>query len=171
MVSGDEVGELCIRGSGLSMGYFNDPKKTAEVFVQNPLNKAYPEVIYKTGDLVRYNSYGELMYVSRKDFQIKHMGHRIELGEIEMAAANIEEVIVSACIYDDAAGQIVFFYEGKELDGEEIKSKLANRLPKYMIPEIIIRVSGIPSNANGKIDRKKIKEVYLNGKIGDVGTV
>lgn len=171
LVSGDEVGELCIRGSGLSMGYFNDPKKTAEVFVQNPLNKAYPEVIYKTGDLVRYNSYGELMYVSRKDFQIKHMGHRIELGEIEMAAANIEEVIVSACIYDDAAGQIVFFYEGKELDGEEIKSKLANRLPKYMIPEIIIRVSRIPSNANGKIDRKKIKEVYLNGKIGDVGTV
>lgn len=170
-VNDAEVGELCIRGASLSMGYFNDLEKTVEVFVQNPLNKSYPEVIYRTGDLVRYNSYGELMYVSRKDFQIKHMGHRIELGEIEMVAANIEEIIVSACIYDDVAKQIVFFYEGKELDGEMIKSKLESKLPKYMIPGIIIHVLKVPSNANGKIDRKKLKEVYMNGKAGNFGTV
>ena len=80
-----EEGELCARGSFLAMGYYNNPEKTNSVFVQNPLNKAYPEIIYKTGDIVKENEKGEIIYISRKDFQIKHMGYRIELGEIETA--------------------------------------------------------------------------------------
>ena len=73
-----EEGELYARGSFLAMGYYNNPEKTAAAFVQNPLNTAYPETVYKTGDLVKRNENGELIYISRKDFQIKHMGYRIE---------------------------------------------------------------------------------------------
>ena len=93
-VAEGEVGEICIRGTALTLGYYNDPVRTAEVFVQNPLNTHYPELIYRTGDLAKYNEYGELVFVSRKDYQIKHMGHRIELGEIE-ANVNTFSVRVS----------------------------------------------------------------------------
>ncbi len=171
LVGENEIGELCIRGSSLALGYYNNPEKTAEAFVQNPLNKAYPEVIYRTGDLVRYNEYGELMYVSRKDFQIKHMGHRIELGEIETAAANIQEIETNACIYDDVKGKIVFFYVGKQIADEAIREVLKAKVPEYMIPNNIIYLEKLPYNANGKIDRKKLKEVYMDGKIAEFGAV
>ena len=91
-----EPGEICIRGSRLTHGYYADPERTKEAFVQNPLNPYYPERIYRTGDIGKYNCRGELMFLSRKDNQIKHMGHRIELGEIE-AAANSHEAICSSC--------------------------------------------------------------------------
>ena len=83
------------------MGYYNNPEKTAAAFVQNPLNTAYPETVYKTGDLVKLNENGELIYISRKDFQIKHMGYRIELGEIEAAAYAAEGLSSAAVIYDN----------------------------------------------------------------------
>ena len=78
-----ERGELCVRGSSLAFGYWNDPAKTAKAFVQNPLNNRYPELIYRTGDLVYRNERGEIMFVGRTDYQIKHLGYRIELPEIE----------------------------------------------------------------------------------------
>ena len=78
-----EEGELCVRGSSLAMGYYNDWEKTKKAFVQNPLNSHYPETIYCTGDVVYKNTRGELVYIGRKDSQIKHNGYRIELGEIE----------------------------------------------------------------------------------------
>ena len=87
LVKPGEEGEICIRGTALTLGYYNDPERTAQVFVQNPLNTAYPELIYKTGDIGRYDQNGDLIFVSRRDYQIKHMGHRIELGEIEVNAA------------------------------------------------------------------------------------
>lgn len=101
LVTDDEVGELCVRGTSLAMGYYNNPEKTRSAFVQNPLNKAVPEIIYRTGDLVRYNEYREIIYISRKDFQIKHLGHRIELGEIETAISSLEEVTLNCCLYDE----------------------------------------------------------------------
>lgn len=165
LVEGEEIGELCIGGCGLALGYYNNPEKTAEVFVQNPLNTVYPEIIYRTGDLVKYNQYGELMYVSRKDYQIKHMGHRIELGEIEVAATAIEGVITCACIYDDKKNKIVFFYTGKLLEKEFDKKKLESKIPEYMIPNAIYHLKQLPYNANGKIDRKKLKEIYYDGTI------
>lgn len=165
LVGKNEIGELCIRGSSLAMGYYNNPEKTAEAFVQNPLNCAYPEIIYRTGDLVKYNEFEELMYVSRKDFQIKHMGHRIELGEIETAAANIKEIETCACIYDEQKGKIVLFYVGLQIESGEIKETLEEKIPEYMIPNVIIYLEKLPYNANGKIDRKRLKEVYLNGNI------
>ena len=164
LVSEGEVGELCISGIGLALGYYNDPKRTEEAFVQNPLNTLYPERIYRTGDLVKYNEFGELMYVSRKDFQIKHMGHRIELGEIETALGSLESVDTCACIYDDEKKAIVLFYIGTANE-DSIKDHLGKKVPDYMIPGKIVALRKFPYNANGKIDRKALREMYKGGQL------
>ena len=154
-----EEGELCVRGSFLAMGYYKNPEKTAEVFVQNPLNKNYPEIIYRTGDIVKYNDRGELIYLSRKDFQIKHMGYRIELGEIENTVNNIEGVSTCACIYDNENSRIVLFYQGDK-DKNEIIDASKKVLTSYMQPSCVIKLDRIPYNANGKIDRVNLKKIY-----------
>lgn len=154
-----EEGELCVRGSFLAMGYYKNPEKTAEVFVQNPLNKNYPEIIYRTGDIVKYNDRGELIYLSRKDFQIKHMGYRIELGEIENTVNNIEGVSTCACIYDNDNSRIVLFYQGDK-DKNEIIDASKKVLTSYMQPSCVIKLDRIPYNANGKIDRVNLKKIY-----------
>ena len=153
-----EEGELCARGSFLAMGYYNNPEKTAAAFVQNPLNSAYPETVYKTGDLVKYNEKGELIYISRIDFQIKHMGYRIELGEIEAAASTLDCVTACAAVYDSDRDKIILVYEGKKREITDILSELRVRLPEYMMPQTVKRIKAMPHNANGKIDRKKILE-------------
>lgn len=153
-----ETGELCGRGPFVTYGYYNDPQKTKEAFVQNPLNTSYPEMIYRTGDLVRYNERGELVYVSRKDFQIKHMGHRIELGEIEAAVSAIAGIDMNCCVYDDKKSKIVLFYTGGT-DSKSINRELKEMLPAYMVPNTIRELPVMPFNQNGKIDRTKIKEM------------
>ena len=152
------VGEICIRGTSLTMGYYNNPQKTSEVFVQNPLNTAYPELIYRTGDIGKYNSYGELVFVSRKDDQIKHMGYRIELGEIEANANSIEKVKLSTCVYDTKKGKIVLYYVG-ELQAEELMIQLKEQLPRYMLPNHIQKLDEMPLLPNGKIDRTFLREL------------
>lgn len=154
-------GELYVRGSFVAPGYYDNDEKTREAFVQNPLNTHYPETVYKTGDLVKYNRYGELVYICRKDYQIKHMGYRIELGEIEAAAGAIDGIRSFACVYDDAADKLVFFYEGRKKDEAELLRVFKRKLPYYMEPNRFVRVAGMPLNANGKIDRKKLKKDYL----------
>lgn len=163
-VKGGEIGELCIRGSFLALGYYDNPDKTSEVFVQNPINPHYPELIYKTGDLVSVNEYGELMYHGRKDFQIKHRGNRIELGEIEAAAGGIDGVEMTACIYDDIKQRIVLFYKGEDITYEEFIEMLGDKVPEYMHPNVLIKLDNLPFNANGKIDRKQLKGAYMDGK-------
>lgn len=96
----NEEGELCVRGSSLALGYYNNSERTASAFIQNPLNSAYPEIIYCTGDIVYKNEQGEIMYVGRKDFQIKHSGYRIELGEIENAVLGTHMVDSCCVVYD-----------------------------------------------------------------------
>lgn len=155
-VTSDEIGELCVRGSSLAFGYYKDPEKTAEVFVQNPLNKDYPEIIYRTGDLVQLNERNEIIYLGRKDSQIKHMGYRIELGEIENAILGIDLVDNTCVIYDDIKKQIVAFYVG-DIKHSLIRRNLMVRLPKYMIPTKWNKLESFPLNANGKINRKKLK--------------
>ncbi|MBQ7726230.1 MAG: amino acid adenylation domain-containing protein, partial [Clostridia bacterium] len=149
-----EEGELYARGTFLADGYYNNPEKTAAAFVQNPLNTAYPEKVYKTGDLVKYNERGELLYISRVDFQIKHRGYRIELGEIEAAGGAIEQIRACAALYQSETDRILFAYEGKIKQTETVRQELASRLPDYMMPEQIFRVKTMPYNQNGKIDRK-----------------
>lgn len=152
----DIAGELCIRSPSLSYGYYNDPERTKEVFVQNPLNTAYEEKIYRTGDLVKYNSYGELEYVGRKDFQIKHRGQRIELGEIEANVLSVEEVEECACLYHQPKERIVLYYTGK-IEPKELGKRLKELLPPYMLPGKRYQLEQMPHNLNGKIDRAALK--------------
>ena len=154
-----EEGELCVRGSFLASGYYDNPEKTASVFVQNPLNKHYPEIIYKTGDIVKFNERGELIYLSRKDFQIKHMGYRIELGEIENAINNIEGIISCACVYNEDTAEIFLFYQAEKLEEDMVLESAKEKLPSYMCPNKIIKLDRIPYNANGKIDRVELKRI------------
>ncbi|MFW3341640.1 amino acid adenylation domain-containing protein [Aliarcobacter butzleri] len=155
----NKIGELCVRGSSLALGYYNDPEKTALAFTQNPLNKAYPEKIYRTGDIVYYNERGELIYKGRKDFQIKHMGYRIELGEIETAILAINGVDNACILYDNENKNIVLIYESSsKITQREILLALHSKLPKYMLPTKFILLEAMPLNINGKIDRNKLKE-------------
>ncbi len=159
-----EVGELYVRSSFVGNGYFNNQEKTQAAFVQNPLNKNYPEMVYKTGDIGKYNKYGEIEYLGRKDFQIKHMGYRIELGEIETNINALKGLTISACIYDTVDKQIVLFYESQTLNDEDVVNFANKKLLHYMRPNKIIKLDKMPHNANGKIDRVKLKEIYEEGK-------
>ncbi len=156
-------GEICIRGTGVTLGYFNNPEKTKESFVQNPLNSSYPEIIYRTGDIGKYNEYGELVFVSRKDYQIKHMGHRIELGEIEANVNRVEGVSMCGCIYDERKGKIVLYYTG-DITSKELVAQLKGRLPRYMIPNYVEQLTGMLFTANGKIDRVALKNKFKGEK-------
>ncbi len=158
-VAQGEVGEICVKGTCLTLGYYNNPEKTAECFVQNPLNTIYPELIYKTGDLGRLNERGELMYVSRKDFQIKHMGHRIELGEIEVVASAMDGIESVCCLFDNEKKKIIFYYTGAATKAEAA-SYVKEKLPRYMFPSYFEQLERMPYTANGKIDRVNLKERY-----------
>ena len=153
-----EAGEICIRGTSLTLGYYNNHEKTDEVFVQNPLNKSYHELIYRTGDIGKLNERGELIFVSRKDYQIKHMGHRIELGEIEVHVNMIEGVRSACCIYDKETEKIVLFYVG-DAEVKDLVTALKKKLPRYMIPNHVYALEQMPLTANGKTDRVKLKEI------------
>lgn len=157
-------GEICIRGTSVTLGYYNNPEKTSESFVQNPLNKVYPEIIYKTGDIGKRNERGELVFVSRKDYQIKHMGHRIELGEIEANVNLLDSVHMSACVYDNEKNKIILFYVGTDTQ-QELTVKLKEKLPRYMLPNRIIQLEKLPFTANGKIDRKTLKTMIKERKV------
>ncbi len=154
-----EVGEICIRGTAVTLGYYNNPEKTKEAFVQNPLNTAYPEIIYRTGDLGRYNDRGELVFVSRKDYQIKHMGHRIELGEIEADVNALEGVKLCGCIYHKEKEHIVLYYVG-DVEKAELVRMLKGALPRYMIPNYVEKLSQMPFTANGKVNRVELSKMY-----------
>lgn len=153
----DEIGELCVKGCCLSKGYYNNPEKTKEVFVLNPFRTIENEIIYKTGDYVKYNSSGQLIYIARKDQQIKHLGNRIELGEIEAATMRIQDINNCCCCYDSQKKRIILFVES-ELETSRIKSELRKLIPGYMIPHKVIHMEHLPLNSNGKIDRIKLKE-------------
>ena len=159
-----EKGEICVSGTALSLGYYNNPEQTAKAFVQNPLNQSYLEPIYRTGDLAYYGEDGNLYFASRKDFQIKHMGHRIELGEIETALETVEGLGRSLCMYDEAKGKILAFYEG-DLEKKQIVRAIGTRLPGFMIPNVFVKVEEFPLTKNGKIDRKKLEEAYESGNL------
>ena len=148
-------GELCVRGTSLAMGYYNNPEKTAAAFVQNPLNKAYPELIYRTGDIVCLNDEGLIMFKGRKDNIVKHMGYRTDLGEIEHVIINTLKLVKNGCIvYNQSDKQITLFYEAaEEIPVSEFRLQIGKVLPKYMIPTAFHHLEQLQRNANGKIDR------------------
>lgn len=145
-------GEMYIRGAGVTLGYYNDPQRTAEVYLQNPLHALYPETVYRTGDMAKYNELGELIYLSRKDHQIKHMGYRIELMEIEAAAARMEGIAAACCVFDAARSKIVLYYAG-EAEQKQVLVYMRRMLPRYMAPAAVIKLERLPLTQNGKVDR------------------
>ena len=157
-----EIGELCVRGSSLALGYWNAPDKTAAAFVQNPLRPQYPERIYRTGDLVQKNKLGEILFLGRKDSQIKHQGYRIELGEIETAASTLEGVRTACVLYNQPKQEITLFYEADaELPARDLREKLARSLPRYMLPAVFKWLPAMPMNANGKTDRPALAREHF----------
>ena len=154
-----KMGEICVSGTALALGYYHNKEQTRKAFVQNPLNPWYMELIYRTGDLGSYNDRMELCFSTRKDFQIKHMGHRIELGEIESAIEKMEQVNRTCCIYDSKAGKILAFYEGA-VERRQLQKKLREFLPAFMLPNRYIPVDRLPLTKNGKIDRKRLLQEY-----------
>ena len=156
----DTVGEICVRGCSLAHGYFNNPEKTNEAFVRNPLQKNYYERIYRTGDLGKYNAYGEIVFLARKDSQIKHMGHRIELGEIETALSAVPGIRRGCCLYEHKTQKIVAIYEGST-EQKALTEALKEKLPNYMLPNRYVPLEEMPINHNGKIDRTLLKHQYI----------
>jgi amino acid adenylation domain-containing protein len=158
----EEEGELCVRGTSLAMGYYNNWEKTKAVFTQNPLNTKYPEIIYRTGDIVSMNSNGEIIFKGRRDTLVKHLGYRIELGEIEHIVVNTLHLVANGCVvYYKQNKEITLIYEALEdIPIAEFRKQIGQSLPKYMIPTKYIRIDKMPMNPNGKIDR-----LLLNSQI------
>lgn len=161
----DDVGEIVIRGTGVAMGYYNDKIRSDQVFIQDPRQDFFRDIVYKTGDLGKYNDRGEIVFVSRKDNQIKNLGNRIELGEIEQVLNSHSNIQDGICIYDDIKQNIVYIYTGEELTKKEMFIYLLDKLPKYMIPNQIIKIEKMPYTQNGKINRLELTSEYKNGNL------
>ncbi|MCI8403928.1 MAG: amino acid adenylation domain-containing protein [Clostridia bacterium] len=158
-----EQGELCISGTGIALGYWNAPEITEKAFVQNPLNTIYRDRIYRTGDLVYENEEGNIIFLGRKDSQIKLRGNRIELGDLESAAAAVEGVESACALFDADNQEIVLFIEtSTEIIARKFKLELKKYVPAYMVPARIITMKKFPHTPSGKIDRVGLRKEYID---------
>ena len=155
-------GEVCVAGTALALGYYNNPEMTAKAFTLNPLNSHYPEMIYHTGDLAYYGEDGEMYFAGRKDFQIKHMGHRIELEEIDTALNSLSGIERACTFFDDKKNKVVAFYVGSD-DKRALIDEMKTKVPEFMVPNVFMQVEEMPLTKNGKIDRNYLKEKYQTG--------
>lgn len=153
-----EEGEICVSGPILALGYYNNLEKTHQDIIQNPLNTAYEELIYKTGDIGEIKEDGLLYFHGRKDRQIKHMGHRVELDEIDLAANSIAGVKECCSLYNAEEGAIWLFYGG-ETPLKDLVKELRNRLPGFMVPRKVKQLDALPKLPNGKIDMPTLKQM------------
>lgn len=154
-----ETGEICVSGPCLALGYYGNAEKTAQSFVQNPLNSNFRELIYKTGDIGSFDENGVLHFHGRADRQIKHMGHRIELEEIESTAKAIEGVSDCCSLYQKEKELLYLFYTG-EADKKAISLYFRANLPAFMSPRKIIPLEELPTLPNGKIDMTTLKSYF-----------
>jgi amino acid adenylation domain-containing protein len=159
-----ETGDLYIGGLGLSPGYWRDTEKTEQAFLADPRGGAGR--IYRTGDLARVGDGGLVYFVGRADSQIKSRGHRIELGEVEVAVNSLDavrEVAVVAVETGDFDGKAICCAWAPSEHagaGERLRSELQPLLPAYMLPSRWLRLDALPKNANGKIDRRRVRELF-----------
>lgn len=158
-----DFGELFLKGPQVGFGYFNDPERTSRSFVQNPRHNQFRDIGYRTGDLVKRDSSGQLHFKGRADFQIKHMGYRIELEEIEAALSTVAGVKECAVVYRQIAagmGQIIGFaaLHADEEHTSDLVAAVAGIVPSYMVPRRVVILPGLPKNANGKIDRVQLQQ-------------
>ncbi|ORX78421.1 acetyl-CoA synthetase-like protein [Anaeromyces robustus] len=156
-------GEIFIGGYGVGRGYLNRDELTKEKFINNPFNFDDDEhngIMYRTGDLGKWTSYGEIEYLGRMDFQVKIHGHRIELEEIENIIKDIDGI--EQCVVIDKEKEnkdkylVCYYISNKEIDGKIIRSSLKSKLPIYMIPNYYIRISEFPLSMSGKLNRKAL---------------
>ncbi len=152
----DAVGEVCVSGTCVAIGYYSNGERTQSVFTQNPLETRRYERIYRTGDLATLGSDGLFYYRGRKDTQIKHMGHRIELSEIEGAMMTLEGVKRACCVFVNAKIES-FYVADAELTKKDFSAALKKTLPEYMVPTSFTRLESLPLNKNGKIDRHALE--------------
>ena len=154
-----ETGEICVSGPCLALGYYGNTEKTAQSFVQNPLNPNFRELIYKTGDIGSYDENGILHFHGRADRQIKHMGHRIELEDIESTAKAIEGVLDCCSLYQKEKELLYLFYVG-EAAPKAITLYFRANLPAFMTPRKLIQLDELPTLPNGKIDMTTLKSYF-----------
>jgi amino acid adenylation domain-containing protein len=153
-------GELHIGGAGLARGYFNRPELTEERFIRHPFSADSKARLYKTGDLARYRSDGNIECLGRLDHQVKIRGFRIELGEIEAVTRehpNISDAVVVAREDNPGERRLVAYIvaSGDAAPGtSDIRAFLQRKLPDYMIPSVFVSLEALPLTPNGKIDRK-----------------
>ena len=154
-----EPGEIHIRGCQLSLGYYGDEALTRRVFVQNP-RSPFPDILYKTGDLGYQNPDGNFVFVSRKDHQIKHMGHRIELADIEVAACEMDGVEMVCAVFDGGKSRICLFFTAADgVEKGQVLGYLKGNLPRYMVPQQLVKLESLPLTAGGKIDRHALSKM------------
>ncbi|WP_421943902.1 amino acid adenylation domain-containing protein [Pedobacter sp.] len=159
-------GELYIGGKGVALGYLNNEEITDKSFIKN-LRNDIDEVVYKTGDLVKWLPDGNIEYLGRIDDQVKIRGNRIELGEIQNVLQKYPDVKQSAVLTEETVGGetqlISYLVLEKELNKDAIIGFLRDRLPEYMIPRVFIKIEEIPLTSNGKIDKRALpKRDILN---------
>jgi amino acid adenylation domain-containing protein len=165
----DETGDLFIGGSGLSPGYWRDDEKTAAAFIADPRSPDSGARLYRTGDRARLGRDGLVYFLGRQDSQIKNRGHRIELGEVE-AAVNALELVREAAAVGVASGDFegtaiccAFSpQEGSEATAADVRTAVRRVLPPYMVPTRWLELAALPTNANGKIDRGRLRELFLD---------
>jgi amino acid adenylation domain-containing protein len=159
------IGEICTAGVGVSRGYLNNEKLTNERFISNPFKPN--EKMFKTGDLGRWSSNGEIEFIGRKDYQVKIRGYRIELGEIEHALLNHENVnqaAVVAKINDHGENELVAYLTATTKQStNDLIEYLKSYVPDYMIPAYFIQLKEFPLMSNGKIDRNALPDPRLLG--------
>ncbi len=165
------AGEICLSGEGLSRGYLNREELTAEKFIKNPFSKEAHSRMYKTGDLGRWLSDGNIEYLGRIDNQVKIRGFRIELGEIEtvlLQGGLVKQAVVLARESKEGVKRLVGYLVSEgNLDKEDLMSQLRKKLPEYMVPSLWVEMEALPLTPNGKIDKKALPEpevTELSGK-------
>ncbi len=154
-----QIGEICVKGPVLALGYYGNQKKTEESFVQNPLNPNYRELIYRTGDLGCWREDGNLEFHGRMDRQIKHMGHRIELDEIEGTALELDGITECCALYHKEKELLYLFYTG-DATPKEIVLHFRAVLPAFMVPRKLVKLDTLPKLPNGKRDMQALKAYF-----------
>ncbi len=155
-----EEGEICVLGSGLALGYWNALELTEKAFVQNPLNSNYPEKMYRTGDMGKWDG-EDILFCGRRDSQFKMRGIRLELGDVEAAASCVEGVRRCCALFDQVKQEIVLLVEtDKPYNKRTFNREMRAFAPAYMLPARFEVLDELPENANGKIDRPRLRREY-----------
>ena len=161
-VAPGEVGELYVRGPSVTPGYWGDAEKTRRALVPNPFQPHLDERLYRTGDLVTLDEHGELVFLGRRDNQVKSRGYRIELGDIEAALYAHPAVVEAAVVAtrDEDLGSrlraFVALKPGEDVTPASLQAHCAGLVPRYMVPETINVRDSLPKTSTGKTDRARL---------------